>query len=208
MAFVKRALGGRTGIGNRVGEVQRTFAGIYNAGIEFAVDGSQFDHLFADAEIFSIGEIEAKVLHTPGHTPACISYLMGDALFVGDGMFMPDYGTARCDFPGGDAKTMYQSIRRLLSLPPATRMFVGHDYGPEGRAFAWETTVAEQQARNKHIHNGVTEAEFVALRLDRDRQLSLPDLILPAIQVNMRAGAFPPTESNGKAYLKIPLDTL
>ena len=208
LRFVHQALGGRTGIGDQVPTVQRTFAAIYNTGPEFAADGSQFDHLFADGEVFRVGSIEARALHTPGHTPACASYLIGDAVFVGDAIFMPDYGTARCDFPGGDAKRLYASIHRLLALPAETRIFVGHDYGPDGRAFAWETTVAAQRAHNKHVHDGISEAAFAALRQERDRQLSLPDLILPAIQVNMRAGALPPAEANGRVYLKIPLDTL
>ena len=206
--FVHAALGGRTGIGSEVRAVQRTFAAIFNAGGDFATDGSQFDHLFADGEVFGVGSIEARALHTPGHTPACASYLIGDAVFVGDAIFMPDYGTARCDFPGGEARRLYASIRRLLALPGATRLFVGHDYGPNGRPFAWETTVAEQRAHNKHMHEGMSEAAFVALRLERDRQLNLPDLMLPAVQVNMRAGALPPAEANGQVYLKIPLNAL
>ena len=206
--FICRELGGRTGIGNKVPVVQRTFGALFNAGPAFATDGSQFDHLFGDGEQFAVGTITASVMHTPGHTPACSSYLIGDALFVGDTMFMPDYGTARCDFPGGDARALYASIRRLLALPAATRIFVGHDYGPAGRPFTWETTVGAQRNENKHVRDGIDEASFVAQRQARDKELSLPDLILPAVQVNMRAGRLPPAESNGRVYLKIPLDSL
>ncbi|HYM32508.1 MAG TPA: MBL fold metallo-hydrolase [Candidatus Cybelea sp.] len=206
--FIRSRLGGKLGIGSNVPEVQRTFAGVYNAEPGFRADGSQFDRLFQDGARFEIGDLNAEVLHTPGHTPACVSYRIGDAVFVGDAIFMPDYGTARCDFPGGNATTLYRSIRRILSLPPETRVFVGHDYGPDGRPFAWESTVGEERAKNKHIHDGVTEADFVAMRLKRDRELTLPDLILPAIQVNMRAGNLPPADSNGIVYLRLPLNTL
>ena len=205
---VKQCLGGRIGIGKGVSIVQATFARIFNVGGEFRPDGSQYDHLFADGETFAIGELTATVISTPGHTPACITYAIGDAMFIGDTMFMPDYGTARCDFPGGDAAILFASIRKLLAMPPATRVFVGHDYGAEGRSFAWETTVGEQRAKNKHVHEGVSEAAFVAMRQERDKQLSLPELILPAIQINMRAGAFPTPEANGVSYLKIPLNAV
>lgn len=205
---VKRALGGALGIGARVCEVQAHFKKLFNVGPEFVPDGSQFDHLFADGETFRIGSLEAQVLATPGHTPACISYLIGDAVFVGDTLFMPDYGTARCDFPGGSARTLYRSIQRLLSLPESTRMFTAHDYGPDGRPYAWESSVGEQKARNKHVGGGTGEDDFVARREARDKELEAPNLILPALQVNMRAGQFPEPESNGIAYLKIPLNQL
>jgi len=206
--FVARRLGGRTGIGRHIGRVQSTWKAIYNAEPGFRTDGSQFDHLFEDGERFAVGALEAQALHTPGHTPACLSYRIGDAVFVGDTLFMPDFGTARCDFPGGDARTLYRSIRRLLDLAPATRMFVGHDYAPGGRAYAWETSVAEQRRANVHVHDGVDEDAFVAMREARDATLAMPTLLLPSIQVNMRAGVLPPAEDNGTRYLKIPLDTV
>ena len=205
---LKRALGGRNAIGGRIGEVQRAFRDIFGFDRSFHADGSQFDHLFADGEEFALGTIPVRVLHTPGHTPACVSYLIGDALFVGDTLFMPDSGTARCDFPGGDATTLYRSIRRLLALPGATRMFICHDYRPGGRAAAWETTVAEQRAHNIHAHDGVSEAEFVALRTARDRTLSMPVLIIPSVQVNIQAGELPAPEANGVRYLRVPIDVL
>ena len=205
---LKRALGGRNAIGGRIGEVQRAFRDIFGFDRSFHADGSQFDHLFADGEEFALGTIPVRVLHTPGHTPACVSYLIGDALFVGDTLFMPDSGTARCDFPGGDATTLYRSIRRLLALPGATRMFICHDYRPGGRAAAWETTVAEQRAHNIHAHDGVSEAEFVALRTARDRTLSMPVLIIPSVQVNIQAGELPAPAANGVRYLRVPIDVL
>lgn len=208
MPYVKRAVGGRSGIGAHIDAVQRAFKDIFGFDRAFHADGSQFDHLFADGEHFALDTIPAQVLHTPGHTPACISYLIGDALFVGDTLFMPDSGTARCDFPGGDAATLYRSIRRLLALPRETRMFICHDYRPDGRPAAWETTVAEQRAQNIHIHDGVTEAEFVALRTARDRTLTVPVLIIPAVQVNIRAGELPPPDPNGVRYLRVPIDVL
>lgn len=201
-------VGGRIAIGEHIREVQAVFRKLYNLERDFLPDGRQFDHLFRDGEIFRIGGIEAQAMLVPGHTPACMAYRIGDAVFVGDTMFMPDVGTARADFPGGDAATLYRSIRRLLALPPATRLFVCHDYPPEGRAPAWETTVAEQRARNIHVHDGVSEAEFVALRTGRDARLDVPTLILPSIQINIRAGQMPPAEDNGVSYLKIPLNTL
>jgi glyoxylase-like metal-dependent hydrolase (beta-lactamase superfamily II) len=205
--FLKGELGGRTGIGAGVVEVQRRFGELFNAGPDFRTDGSQFDHLFADGERFAVGDIVAQVLATPGHTPACVSYLIGgDALFVGDTLFMPDGGTARCDFPGGDAGTLYRSIRRLLDLPAATRLFVCHDYGPGGREIAWETTVGEQHRANIHVHDGIGEEDYVAMRTARDRTLDMPALMLPAVQVNMRAGYLPPPEANGVSYLKIPVN--
>jgi glyoxylase-like metal-dependent hydrolase (beta-lactamase superfamily II) len=204
---LKRHLGGRIGIGARITEVQRIFKDVFNLEHTFNTDGSQFDHLFADGETFAIGRQEARVLYTPGHTPACCTYVVGDAAFVGDTLFMPDGGTARADFPGGDATTLYRSIRRILDLPPETRLFVCHDYQPGGREPRWETTVAEQRERNIHLaENG--EDEFVALRTARDRTLNTPTLLIPSIQVNIRAGDLPPPEDNGTRYIKVPLDRL
>ena len=203
--YLKAALGASTGIGQGVRAVQDTWAAIYNLP---PVDGQCFDRLFADGDTFQVGGLTARVIATPGHTPACVSYLIGDALFVGDTLFMPDYGTARCDFPGGDAGQLYRSIRRLLDLPAATRVFVCHDYQPGGRALAFETTVAAQRAENKHVKDGVGEAEFVAMRSERDGTLSVPALLLPAIQLNIRGGRLPEPEANGVAYLKIPLNKL
>ena len=206
--YLKETLGGRIGIGEHVRQVQKVFGKLFNAEPAFASDGSQFDHLFTDGERFRIGALEAEVLHTPGHTPADLTYVIGDAAFIGDTLFMPDYGTARTDFPGGDARRLYRSIRRILDLPPATRLFTGHDYAPGGRGYAWESTVAEQRARNVHVHDGVGEDDFVALRTARDATLDMPRLILPSVQVNMRAGHLPPPEDNGVRYLKLPLDRL
>ena len=204
---LKRHLGGRIGIGARITEVQRIFKDVFNLERTFNTDGSQFDHLFADGEAFAIGRHEARVLYTPGHTPACCTYVVGDAAFVGDTLFMPDGGTARADFPGGDATTLYRSIRRILDLPPETRLFVCHDYQPGGREPRWETTVAEQRERNIHLA-GKGEDEFVALRTARDRTLGTPTLLIPSIQVNIRAGDLPPPEANGVSYLKVPLNRL
>jgi len=206
---LKDRLGGRTAIGARVAEVQAYFGTVFNVETGFATDGSQFDRLFVDGETFSIGAVDGRVLYTPGHTPACAVYVIGDAVFTGDTLFMPDSGTARCDFPGGSARTLYRSIRTILSLPPETRVFVCHDYGADGkRPHAWETTVAEQRAANIHVKDGIGEDQFVAMREARDRTLSMPTLILPSIQVNMRAGHLPPPEENGTCYLKIPVDVL
>jgi glyoxylase-like metal-dependent hydrolase (beta-lactamase superfamily II) len=196
------------GIGRHVTTVQRSFAALYNIEREVPSDGSQFDRLFDDGERFSIGGLEARVLHTPGHTPACITYVVGDACFVGDTLFMPDSGTARCDFPGGDARALYRSIHSILSLPAETRIFVGHDYGGDGRDIRWETTAAEQRSQNIHIGNGRDEEDFVRLRQERDRTLAPPKLILPALQVNIRAGALPEPAPNGVVYLKIPVNRL
>lgn len=205
--YIQQRLGGKLGIGFNITVVQETFGKVFNAGTEFARDGRQFDHLFADGEIFRVGNIEARALHTPGHTPACMTYLIGDAAFVGDTLFMPDYGTARCDFPGGDARQLYRSIRRIFALPPATRLFMCHDYKAPGRdEYRWETTVADEQARNIHVHEGISEDEFVAMRTSRDATLSMPRLILPSVQVNMRAGQLPPAEDNGTRYLKLPIN--
>ena len=205
-SYLKRQLGGRIAIGEYITQVQKTFAKIFNVGPDFASDGSQFDHLLNDGETFSIGAMTARVIHTPGHTPACIAYVIGDAVFTGDTLFMPDYGTARVDFPGGDAATLYRSIRKVLALPPETRLFMCHDYGPGGRSFAWETTIAKQKAENIHIHDGIDEADFVRMRTARDKTLDMPALILPAIQINIRAGRFPLPEDNGVVYLKLPLN--
>jgi glyoxylase-like metal-dependent hydrolase (beta-lactamase superfamily II) len=206
--YLKEKLGGKIAIGEHIKTVQTVFAGVFHTGPEFASDGSQFDHLFADGDTFKIGALEGRVMHTPGHTPACITYVIGDAAFVGDTLFMPDYGTARCDFPGGDAKTLYASINKVLALPPATRLFMCHDYMPNGREVQWETTVADEKARNIHVHDGVSEGEFVKMRTDRDKTLDMPVLILPSVQVNMRAGNLPPKEDNGVSYLKLPVDAL
>jgi glyoxylase-like metal-dependent hydrolase (beta-lactamase superfamily II) len=206
--YLKARLGGRIGIGEHVRPVQRVFKGLLNLEAGFETDGRQFDHLFADGERFRLGSIEGRVLHTPGHTLADVTYVIGDAAFVGDTLFMPDGGTARADFPGGDARALYRSIRRILEgLPPETRVFTCHDYKAPGRdAHAWESTVAEQRARNVHVRDGVGEEEFVALRTARDRTLAMPRLILPSVQVNLRAGEMPPPESNGVRYLKLPID--
>jgi glyoxylase-like metal-dependent hydrolase (beta-lactamase superfamily II) len=203
---LKHRHGGRISLGSGVCEVQKAFARIYNLDGTFQADGSQFDHLFGEGETFAIGALQGTVWHVPGHTPADIAYLIGDAVFVGDTLFPPDCGTARVDFPGGCAHALYRSIRRLLSLPPQTRMFVCHDYPPAGRKPTAETSVADQRAHNIHMHDGVDEAAFVAMRTARDRQLSMPVLILPAVQINMRAGNLPPAEANGVAYLKIPVN--
>jgi len=205
--YLQRALGGRIVIGRHVMEVQDTFRRIYNADGDFAADGSQFDKLLGDGDEFALGAIPARAMHTPGHTPACMSYLIGDALFVGDTMFMPDYGTARCDFPGGDARQLYRSVHKLFALPDATRMFLCHDYLPSGRTeFCWETTVGAQKAGNIHVKLGTSEDDFVAMREAKDKKLDMPRLILPAVQVNMRAGHMPQEEANGTAYLKVPLN--
>jgi len=208
LPYLKRQLGGQTGIGANLPAVQKAFKDIFNVERDFHLDGRQFDHLFADNEAFLVGTVPGRVMLTPGHTPACVSYLIDDAVFVGDTLFMPDSGTARCDFPGGDAATLYRSIKRLYTLPPETRMFICHDYQPGGRAPAFETTVAEQRASNIHIRDETTEEQFVALRTARDRTLSMPVLILPSVQVNIRAGEMPPAEDNGVTYLKIPVNRM
>lgn len=208
--YLKAQLGGRLGIGDHITVIQQTFGKLFNAGAEFATDGSQFDHRFRDGEAFRVGNLEARAIHTPGHTPACMTYLIGDAAFVGDTLFMPDYGTARCDFPGGDARTLYRSIHaKLFALPDATRVFMCHDYKAPGREeYLYETTIGAERAHNVHIREGIGEDEFVAMRQARDATLNMPALILPSVQVNMRAGELPPPESNGSRYLKIPLDVL
>ena len=205
---LKLRAGGRIAIGENIREVQATFKKLYGLDRNFLPDGSQFDHLFKDGETFHIGSVEATALLVPGHTPADMAYLIDDAVFVGDTMFMPDVGSARADFPGGDAHTLYRSMRRLLSLPAPTRMFVCHDYPPVARAPAWETTVGAQRAENIHVHDGIGEEEFVAMRVARDATLDVPTLILPSMQVNVRAGQMPPTEDDGVAYLRIPLNAL
>ncbi len=206
--YLHNKLGGKIGIGAHITDVQNIFGNLFNAEPEFRRDGSQFDHLFTDGDTFAIGGLTATAMHTPGHTPACMTYHIGDALFVGDTMFMPDFGTARCDFPGGDARVLYQSIQRLLALPPETRMFMCHDYMPNGREMQYETTVGEQKISNLQVHDGISEDEFVAMRSAKDKTLGMPTLILPSVQVNMRAGELPPAEDNGVRYLKIPLDAV
>ncbi len=205
--YLKEKLGGKTGIGDKIDLVQNVFAEVFNTEGTFKRDGSQFDKLFADGEPFKLGGIDAKVIHTPGHTPACTTIVIGDAAFVGDTLFMPDYGTARCDFPGGDARTLFRSIQKIFALPPETRLFMCHDYKAPGRdEYVWETTVAEEREKNIHVRNGTTEDEFVKMREARDKTLAMPRLILPSVQVNMRAGDMPPKEGNGVSYLKIPLN--
>ncbi len=207
--FLKAQLGGELVIGTAITTVQETFAAVFNEPASFARDGSQFDQLMRDGTRFAVGGIEAIALHVPGHTPACLAFVIGDAVFVGDTLFMPDYGTARCDFPGGDARTLYRSIHRLLALPDETRVFLCHDYLAEGRGdYAWETTIAAQRAANVHIHAGVGEDAFVTMREARDATLAMPRLILPSVQVNIRGGHFPEAEANGVSYLKLPLNLL
>lgn len=206
--YLQAKLGGVIGIGGVVTSIQSTFKKVYNFGDDVAEDGSQFQHLFKDGETVKVGNMTLEIFETPGHTPACVTYKIGDAVFVGDTLFMPDYGTARCDFPGGDARTLYRSIRKILALPPQTRLFMCHDYGPNDREFAWETTVEEQCAKNIHIHDGVSEDEFVKMRTERDATLSMPILIIPSIQVNMQAGHLPKAERNGVSYLKVPLNAM
>ncbi len=207
--YVQDRLGGKIGIGEDIVIVQDVFGKVFNEGTEFQRDGSQFDRLFADGDTYRIGTMDVRVMHTPGHTPACMTHVMGDAAFVGDTLFMPDGGTARADFPGGDARTLYRSIRRVLdSLPPETRLFMCHDYGPNGREIRWETTVGAERAENIHVRDGVTEDEFVATREARDKTLSMPSLIIPSLQVNIRAGHLPQPDRAGKRFLRVPLDTI
>lgn len=205
--YLQQKLGSKLAIGREITTVQRLFGGVFNFGTEFARDGSQFDKLFDDGDHFSVGDIPAIALHVPGHTPADVAYVIGDAAFIGDTLFMPDYGTARADFPGGDAHQLYRSIRRLLSLPEKTRLFLCHDYkAPNRNVFVWETTVGAQKKSNVHVHDGVGEDAFVAMRNSRDATLDLPDLILPSVQVNVRGGRLPPAEDNGVRYLKLPIN--
>lgn len=205
--YLHKKLGGKTAIGKKIVDVQEIFGKAFNAGTEFARDGSQFDRLFEEGDTFRIGNLEGRVLHTPGHTPACLTYVIGDAAFVGDTLFAPDAGTARCDFPGGDAHTLYLSVQKVLALPGETRIFLCHDYKAPGRdEYQYQTTVAEQRANNVHVREGMSEAEFIKLRTERDATLDMPRLILPSVQVNMRAGHMPPTEDNGQVYLKVPIN--
>lgn len=207
--YLQEALGGKIGIGNRITVIQETFGKVFNEGTRFARDGSQFDRLFAEGDSVMIGQMRADVMHTPGHTPACLTYVIGDAAFVGDTLFMPDFGTARCDFPGGSAEVMFDSVQRILSLPDDTRIFVGHDYKAPGReVYAWESTVGAQKALNVHVGAGRSRADFVELRQKRDATLAMPRLIVPSLQVNMRAGQMPEPEDNGLSYLKVPINGL
>ena len=206
--YLQQKLGGKIGIGNKITIVQETFGKIFNEGTEFQRDGSQFDHLFDDGDSYKIGNLSAHTLHTPGHTPACMTHVVGDAAFVGDTLFMPDGGSARADFPGGDARVLYRSIKRVLTLPNETRLFMCHDYGPNGRNIVWETTVGEQREHNIHARDGIGEDEFVAMREARDLTLGMPKLIIPSLQVNMKAGELPKPDESGKRFLKVPLDTL
>ena len=207
--YIQEALGGQIGIGDRITVVQETFGKVFNEGTRFARDGSQFDRLFREGDSLMIGQMRVDIMHTPGHTPACLTYVAGDAAFVGDTLFMPDFGTARCDFPGGSAAVMFDSVQRILALPDATRIFVGHDYKAPGRAeFAWESTVGAQKALNVHVGAGRNRADFVALREKRDATLAMPRLIIPSLQINMRAGQMPEPEDNGLSYLKVPLNGL
>jgi glyoxylase-like metal-dependent hydrolase (beta-lactamase superfamily II) len=207
--YIQERLGGKIGIGDRIKVVQDTFGKIFNEGTEFQRDGSQFDKLFVEGDSFSVGGLQGHVLHTPGHTPACLTYVIGDAAFVGDTLFMPDFGTARCDFPGGSAEVLYDSIQKILALPDETRIFVAHDYKAPGRdEYAWETTVAEEKARNIHIGHGASKEDFVKMRTARDATLAMPRLIIPSLQVNMRAGQMPPAEDDGHVYLKVPVNGL
>ena len=206
--YLQKKLGGKIGIGRNITIVQETFGKIFNEGTEFQRDGSQFDKLFDDGDTYNIGTMTAHAMHTPGHTPACMTHVVGDAAFVGDTLFMPDGGSARADFPGGDARTLYRSIKRVLTLPNDTRLFMCHDYGPNGRNIKWETTVAEQREQNIHSKDGVTEDQFVAMREARDKTLGMPKLIIPSLQVNMKAGELPKPDESGKRFLKVPLNGL
>ena len=206
--YIQEKLGGKLGIGRNITIVQDTFGKIFNEGTEFQRDGSQFDRLFDDGDTYTIGGMTAFAIHTPGHTPACMTHVMGDAAFVGDTLFMPDGGSARADFPGGDAATLYDSIQKVLALPDETRLFMCHDYAPGGREIQWETTVAEEKANNIHVGTGKTKEEFVKFRTERDAQLDMPRLIIPSLQVNMRAGELPPKDKDGKTFLKVPINEL
>lgn len=207
--YIQKQIGGKIGISEKISVVQDVFGKVFNEGTKFQRDGSQFDKLFQDGDSFEIGDLEVNVMHTPGHTPACLTYVVEDSAFVGDTMFMPDFGTARCDFPGGSAEALYSSIQKILSLPDDTKIFVGHDYKAPGRSdFAWETTVGEQKAKNIHVAADKDKDAFINMRTKRDAELSLPKLIVPAIQVNMRAGQMPEAEENGQVYLKVPVNAL
>jgi glyoxylase-like metal-dependent hydrolase (beta-lactamase superfamily II) len=207
--YLQERLGGKIGIGRNITIVQDTFGKVFNEGTEFQRDGSQFDSLFEEGDSFMIGQLRGDVLHTPGHTPACLTYVIGDAAFVGDTLFMPDFGTARCDFPGGSAETMYESVQKILALPDETRIFVGHDYKAPGRDdYAWETTVGEQKEKNVHVGGGKDKDEFVRMRNERDATLGMPKLIIPSLQVNMRAGQMPPADEQGDVFLKVPVNKI
>jgi glyoxylase-like metal-dependent hydrolase (beta-lactamase superfamily II) len=206
--YIQRKLGGKLGIGVNIKIVQEVFGKVFNEGTEFQRDGSQFDRLFDDGDTYQIGGMTAFAMHTPGHTPACMTHVIGDAAFVGDTLFMPDGGSARADFPGGDARTLYRSTRRVLELPPQTRLFMCHDYGPNNREIRWETTVAEQCAHNIHVKDGISEDEFVKMREARDATLAMPTLIIPSLQVNIRGGELPPKDESGKVFLKVPINEL
>ena len=206
--YIQKKLGGKIGIGENIVIVQDTFGKVFNEGTEFRRDGSQFDRLFKDGDTYHIGAMTVFVMHTPGHTPACMTHVIGDAAFVGDTLFMPDGGSARADFPGGDARTLYRSIQRVLALPSAMRLFMCHDYGPNGREIRWESTVAEQRSHNIHVKDGVTEDAFVKVREARDATLAMPKLIIPSLQVNMKAGALPAPDESGKRFLKVPINGL
>jgi glyoxylase-like metal-dependent hydrolase (beta-lactamase superfamily II) len=206
--YIQQKLGGKIGIGEHIRTVQDVFGKVFNEGTEFQRDGSQFDQLFRDGDTYTVGSMTVQVMHTPGHTPACTTHVIGDSAFVGDTLFMPDGGTARADFPGGDARILFRSIKRVLALPPETRLFMCHDYGPGGREIRWETTVAKERADNIHVRDGVTEDEFVALRTQRDKTLPQPKLIIPSLQVNMRAGHLPPPDATGRQFLKVPINRL
>lgn len=206
--YLRERLGGKIGIGAKVPAVQQIFKKIFNLGAEFAPDGNHFDHLFEDNETFDVGELSAKAIFTPGHTPADMSYQFDDAIFIGDTMFMPDLGTSRADFPGGDAHQLFRSIKLLLANPPETRLFMCHDYPPAGRQPLWQNTVAEQRAHNIHVHDGVAEDQYVTMRVARDKTLGMPTLLLPSVQINVRAGKMPPPEENGVIYLKIPVNVI
>ncbi|MBT9384977.1 MBL fold metallo-hydrolase [Pseudooceanicola sp. CBS1P-1] len=206
--YIQKKLGGKLGIGSKITVVQDTFGKVFNEGTEFQRDGSQFDRLFEDGDTYTIGTMTARVIHTPGHTPACMVHVIGDAAFVGDTLFMPDGGSARADFPGGDAATLYDSIQKVLALPGETRLFMCHDYGPNGRDIRWETTVAEEKAHNIHVGEGKTKEDFVKFRTERDATLAMPKLIIPSLQINMRGGELPPADEDGKRFLKVPLNGL
>jgi glyoxylase-like metal-dependent hydrolase (beta-lactamase superfamily II) len=206
--YLQDKLGGKIGIGENIKVVQEVFGKVFNEGIEFRRDGSQFDMLFKDGDTYEVGSLTGFAMHTPGHTPACMTHVLGDAAFVGDTLFMPDGGTARADFPGGDARQLYRSIKKVLSLPPETRLFMCHDYGPNGRDIRWETTVAEERTSNIHVRDGVTEDEFTEMRTARDKTLGMPKLIIPSIQVNIRAGHLPEPQPDGKTFLKVPIEGL
>jgi glyoxylase-like metal-dependent hydrolase (beta-lactamase superfamily II) len=206
--YLQEKLGGKIGIGKNITIVQDTFGKIFNEGTEFQRDGSQFDRLFDDGDSYEIGGMTAYTLHTPGHTPACMTHVIGNAAFVGDTLFMPDGGSARADFPGGDARTLYRSMKRILSLPPEMRLFMCHDYAPDGRDIKWETTVAEERTNNIHVRDGIGEDEFVHMREARDKTLGMPKLIIPSLQINMKAGELPAPDESGRRFLKVPLDTI